>query len=216
VPEEVPARLRSAPGEIAASTHSQPEDRPADGRAHAVRPARPLASNQEKGKAMISDKMAEALNLQMNREFFNARLYLSMSAYFESLNLTGAAHWMQLQAQEETGHAMRLYHHLLERGARVVVSALEAPPADWDSPLAAFEAAYEHECKVSREFDEHLALAEAEKDNATVIFLQWFITEQVEEEASADAIVQKLKMIGDHKGGLFMLDRALGQRGGED
>jgi ferritin len=182
-------------------------------RPHATRRIETPDTERKERHTMISDKMTEALNLQMNREFFNARLYLSMAAYFESLNLTGAAHWMQLQAQEETGHAMRLYGHLSERGARIVVGALEAPPTDWDSPLAAFEAAYEHECKVSREFDEHVALAQAEKDNASLIFLQWFVNEQVEEEASADAIVQKLKMIGDHKGGLFMLDRALGERG---
>jgi ferritin len=161
---------------------------------------------------MIGKKVTDALNLQMNREFFNARLYLSMAAHFESLNMPGAAQWMAAQAQEETGHAMRLYNHLRERGARILLAALEAPPTQWDSPLAAFHAAYEHECKVSRQFDEHLALAQAEKDNATAIFLQWFISEQVEEEASVDGIVHKLKTIGDHKGGLFMLDRMLGER----
>lgn len=102
--------------------------------------------------------------------------------------------------------------HLRERGARILVSALDAPLEEWDSPLAAFEAAYEHECKVSREFDEHLALAQAEKDNATIISLQWFITEQVEEEASVDDIIQKFKMAGEHKGSMFMLDRMLGER----
>lgn len=161
---------------------------------------------------MIGKKVTDALNLQMNREFFNARLYLSMAAYFESLNMPGAANWMSVQAQEETEHAMRLYNHLRERGAHILLAALEAPPTEWDSPLAAFEAAYEHECMVSRQFDEHLALAQAEKDNPTIIFLQWFINEQVEEEASADAIVQKIKMIGDHKGSQFMLDRMLGER----
>ena len=161
---------------------------------------------------MIGCEMAEALNLQMNREFFNARLYLSMAAYFESLKMEGAAHWMQLQAEEETGHAKRLYEHLRERGARILLSALEAPPTEWDSPLAAFEAAYEHECKVTKEFDEHMALARAEKDNATISFLQWFVDEQVEEEQSADDIVQKLKLMEGFKGGLFMLDGELGQR----
>lgn len=165
---------------------------------------------------MISQKMTDALNVQMNREFFNARLYLSMASYFESIDMPGAATWMMTQAHEETEHAMRLYDHLRERGARIVVAALEAPPTQWDSPLAAFEAAYKHECKVSREFDEHMALAQSEKDYATSIFLQWFITEQVEEEASTDEIVQKIKMIGDHKSGLFMLDRALGQRKAEE
>ncbi len=161
---------------------------------------------------MIGKKMAEALNLQMNREFFNARLYLSMAAYLESLNLPGASHWMELQSQEETGHAMRLYRYLRERGARIVLSGVDAPPTEWKSPRDAFEAAYEHECKVTREFDEHMALAEAEKDHASRIFLQWFVNEQVEEEAHADDIVQKFKMIGDSKNGLFMMDRHLGDR----
>jgi len=162
---------------------------------------------------MIGDKVAEALNVQMNREFFNSRLYLSMAAYFESLNMEGAAHWMQLQAQEETGHAMRLYNHLRERGARILVSAIEAPPAEWDGPLAAFEAAYEHERKVTREFDEHVALAQAEKDNATLNFLQWFVDEQVEEEASVDAVIQKMRLAQGAPGATFMIDRMLAQRG---
>lgn len=161
---------------------------------------------------MLGKKMANTLNVQMNREFSNARLYLSMAAYFESLNLSGAAQWMATQAQEETGHAMRIYGYLRERGARILLTALEAPPTEWGGFLPAFEAAYEHECKVSRQFDELLALAQAEKDNATTIFLQYFITEQVEEEASVESIIQKIKMIGDHKGSLFMLDRMLGER----
>ncbi len=165
---------------------------------------------------MIGKKMADALNLQMNREFFNARLYLSMAAYFESINMEGAARWMELQAQEENGHAMRLYNHLRERGARIVVSDLEAPPTEWDSPLAAFEAAYEHECKATREFDEHMALARAEDDNATIGFLQWFVDEQVEEEASVDAVIQKMHMAQDAPGARFMIDRMLGQRGASE
>ncbi len=161
---------------------------------------------------MIGEEVTAALNLQMNREFYNARLYLSMAAYFHSIYLEGAARWMEVQAQEETGHALRLYQHLRERGARILLAAIDAPPTSWDSPLAAFEAAYQHECRVTREFDEHVELAHAEKDNATLNFLQWFVKEQVEEEASVDAVVQKLKMIGDHASGLLMLDRALGER----
>lgn len=164
---------------------------------------------------MIGEKMEEALNLQMNREFFNSRLYLAMGAYFDSLNMDGATQWMEMQAEEEKGHAMRIYDHLKERGARPVVGSLDAPPQEWDSPLAAFEAAYEHECRVSREFDEHMALAEEENDNASKMFLQWFIEEQVEEEASVDAIVQKLKMVQDAPGGLFMIDKQLGERQAE-
>jgi ferritin len=161
---------------------------------------------------MIGEKMEAALNLQMNREFFNSRLYLAMAAYFDSLDLEGATQWMELQSEEERGHAMRIYEHLKERGARPVVSELEAPPKEWDSPLAAFEAAYEHECNVSREFDEHMELAEQEKDNATKMFLQWFIEEQVEEEDSVNSIIQKLKHVEGAPGGMFMMDRMLGER----
>jgi len=161
---------------------------------------------------MIGKKVEDALNLQMNREFYNARLYLSMAAYFRSLNMEGGASWMELQSQEETGHAMKLYNHLDERGARILLTAVEAPPTEWENPLAAFEAAYEHECKVSKEFDEHLELARAEKDNATVNFLQWFVEEQVEEEASVDAVIQKMRMAKNAPGAIFMIDRMLAQR----
>lgn len=167
---------------------------------------------------MLSEKMADALNLQMNREFFNARLYLAMAAYFDDLNMDGATHWMELQAEEENEHAMRIYNHLKERGARIEVSDLDAPPKEWDSPLDAFQAAYDHECRVTREFDEHMELAEQENDNATKIFLQWFVTEQVEEEDSVDEVIQKLKQVKDVPGGMFMIDRMLGERqeGGEE
>lgn len=161
---------------------------------------------------MIGEKMVEALNLQMNREFYNARLYLSMAAYFDSLDMEGATSWMEIQAREETGHAMRIYRHLKERGGRIRLSEIQAPPQEWDSPLDAFQAAYEHECRVSREFDEHMALAESENDNASKVFLQWFVNEQVEEEASVDAVVQKLKKLQDVPGGEYMIDEMLGQR----
>ncbi|MFA6930430.1 MAG: ferritin [Lentisphaeria bacterium] len=162
---------------------------------------------------MISAKMSDLLNLQMNREFFNNRLYLSMATYFYSINLDGFARWMEQQAQEETGHAMRLYKHLQERGARILVAAVPAPPTEWKSPQAAFEDAYAHECKVSEEFNELVAEAQAVKDNATLIFLQWFVTEQVEEEANVDAVIQKLKMAKGSTGALLMLDSKLGARG---
>ena len=164
---------------------------------------------------MIGNEMTDALNSQMNAEFYNSRLYLSMAAYFHSINLEGAAKWMEVQAEEERGHAMRLYEHLKDRGARIVLSAIDAPPTDWDSPLAAFQAAYEHECKVTAAFDGLTALAAKEKDNAAAIMLQWFVNEQVEEEASTDAIVQKLKMAQDAPGGMLMMDRMLGERGGK-
>ena len=162
--------------------------------------------------SMLSEKMQKALNDQINAELYSAYLYLSMSAYFESLNLGGFANWMKVQAQEETVHAMKLYAYTNERGGRVKLGAVEAPPWEWDSPLAVFEAAYQHEQKVTGLINDLVKTAKGENDHATEIFLQWFVTEQVEEEASADAVVQQIKLVGDAPGGLFMLDRELGQR----
>jgi len=135
-----------------------------------------------------------------------------MAAWFESTNLKGFARWMRVQAQEEMSHAMKFFDHVVERGGTVGLAEIAAPPDKWDSPLAAFEDAYKHECKVSSLINNLADLAAGAKDHASGVFLQWFINEQVEEEAAADEIVQKLKMIGEHKGGLFMLDRALGER----
>ncbi|MHC4787773.1 MAG: ferritin [Planctomycetota bacterium] len=166
---------------------------------------------------MLSDRMQEALNEQARAEFYSAYLYLSMSACFESINLPGFAHWMQVQAQEEAGHAMKFYNHVIERRGRVRLMAIDAPPQEWDSPLAAFEAALAHEQKVTGLIDDLVKLANEEGDNAAATFLQWFVTEQVEEEASADDVVQKLKLIGDAAGPLFMLDSVMASRmaGGE-
>ena len=161
---------------------------------------------------MLSERMEKALNKQINAELYSAYLYLAMAAYFESINLGGFGNWMRIQAQEELTHAMKFYDFVYERGGRVVLAAVDAPPKEWDSPLAAFEGAYEHECKVSAMINDLVNIAIEEKDHATNNFLQWFVSEQVEEEASADAVVQKLKLIGDHGNGIFMLDRELGQR----
>lgn len=161
---------------------------------------------------MIEKKMADAINKQINAEMYSSYLYLAMAAWFESVNLQGFAQWMRVQAQEEMGHAMKFFDHVVERGGRVVLAEIAAPPKDWASPLAAFENAYEHECKVSRLIHDLADLAATSKDHASGVFLQWFISEQVEEEAAAETVVQRLRMIGDHKQGLFMLDRALGER----
>ena len=161
---------------------------------------------------MLSERMEQALNEQINAELYSAYLYLSMAAYFESINLSGFGNWMRVQAQEELTHAMKFYDFMYERGGRVVLTAVDAPPSEWDSSLAAFEGAYAHECKVSAMINNLVNIAIEEKDHATNNFLQWFVSEQVEEEASADAVVQKLKLIGDHGNGIFMLDRELGQR----
>jgi ferritin len=161
---------------------------------------------------MIAKKMQEALNKQLNAELYSSYLYLSMSAYFQSVNLGGFANWMRVQGQEELAHALKFYDYVNERGGRVTLHAVEAPPFEWDSPLAAFEAVYRHEQKVTGLINELVDLALEVKDHATNNFLQWFVSEQVEEEASADEVVQKLKLVGDDASGLFMIDRELGQR----
>jgi len=163
---------------------------------------------------MISQKMQDALNGQISAELYSAYLYLSMCAHFESIHLRGFAHWMRVQAQEELGHAMKLFDYVHEQGGKVALTALEAPPGQWDSPLAALEATLEHEKKITGLIHELVDKAAAEKDHATGVMLQWFVTEQVEEESSAGEVVEQLRMIGDSPNGLLMLDRALARRGG--
>ncbi len=161
---------------------------------------------------MISKKMEEALNKQVNAELYSAYMYLSMESYFKSLNLNGFANWMRVQTQEEVAHAIKIYDFVNERGGRVTLQAIEGPPTKWDSPLAVFEAVYAHEQKVTGLINDLVDLAIKEKDHATNTFLQWFVNEQVEEESSADEVVQQLKMMENAPGGMFMLDRELGQR----
>jgi len=161
---------------------------------------------------MIDEKMQEAINKQLNAELYSSYLYLSMSAYFQAVNLGGFANWMRVQAKEELAHAMKFYDYVNERGGRVVLRLVEAPPSDWDSPLAVFEHVYQHEQKVTGLINKLVDLAVKARDHATNNFLQWFVSEQVEEEASADEVVQKLKLVGDDPSGLFMIDRELAQR----
>jgi ferritin len=161
---------------------------------------------------MLNEKIEKALNNQLNAELYSSYLYLSMAAYFQSINLSGFASWMDVQAKEEWAHGMKFYSFINERGGRVVLQAIDAPSSEWDSPLAVFEAVFKHEQKVTGLINELVELALKERDHATNIFLQWFVTEQVEEEDSANDIVQKIKLMGDAKGALFMLDRELGQR----
>ena len=161
---------------------------------------------------MIGKKMEAALNDQINAELYSAYLYLSMAAYFESVNLSGFAAWMRAQIQEEVMHAMKMYDYVNERGGRVILTAIDEPPAEWKSPLAAFQAAYKHEQLVTGRINGLVDLAIKEKDHAANTFLQWFVNEQVEEETSADAVVQQLKMAEGAPGALFMIDRELGQR----
>jgi len=161
---------------------------------------------------MISKKTEDALNEQINAEFYSAYLYLSMEAYFESMNLPGFANWMRAQIQEESMHAMKIYDFVNERGGRVLLKSIEQPPTEWKSPLAAFEAAYKHEQKVTGLINDLVNLAIEEKDHASNTFLQWFVNEQVEEESSVNEVVQKLKMLENAPGGQFLIDRELGQR----
>ena len=161
---------------------------------------------------MLSKQMEESLNKQINAELYSAYLYLSMAACFDSISLDGFSHWMKLQAKEETEHAYKIYGYVYERGGSVILEAINKPPTKWDSPLAVFEDAYKHEQKVSEMINNLVAMAREEKDYATENFLQWFVEEQVEEEANADEVVQKLKMVKDSRNGLFMMDGKLGQR----
>ena len=161
---------------------------------------------------MISQRIQDAFNKQINAETYSAYMYWSMAAHFESVNLPGFANWMKVQAREEMVHAMKFYIHLNERGGRVQLVAIEGPPTEWDSPLAVYEATYEHETKVTALINGLMDLAIEEKDHAAHTFLNWFVDEQVEEESSADAIRQQLKLIGSEAHALLMLDRELGQR----
>lgn len=162
--------------------------------------------------ASISDKVVETLNKQINAEIYSAYLYLSMAAYFESIGLKGFANWMRVQWQEELTHAMRIYDYVVERGGRVRLHAVDEPPSEWKSPLEAFEAAHNHEMKVTAMINELVELALKERDFATYNMLQWFVDEQIEEEASTQEVVNKLKLVGDDGKGIFMLDRELAQR----
>jgi len=161
---------------------------------------------------MISKKMQDALNNQLNAELFSSYLYLAMSAHFENTNMKGFANWMSKQSIEEYEHAMKFYAYINNVGAKVDLKTIEKPKSKWTSPKQAFEEALAHEKKITKMINNLADLALTEKDHATNIFLHWFVTEQVEEVASVEDIVNKFELIGDNKNGLFMLDRELGSR----
>ena len=163
----------------------------------------------------IGKKMQDALNKQINAELYSSYLYLSMASYFETQNLRGMAAWMEAQAGEEQGHAMRIYKFVNDRSGRVTLESIDKPKSDWSSPLEAFEEAYGHEQKVTQMIHDLVDLANQEKDHASFTMLQWFVQEQVEEEDSTSTIVDQLEKIQDSPNGLFMLDHALGQRKGD-
>lgn len=161
---------------------------------------------------MISKRLEEAINKQINAELYSSYLYGSMAAYLDHTSLPGFSNWMRVQVKEELTHALKFYAFLNDRGGRVLLQAIDGPPRDWDSPLAVFEQVYQHEKKVTRLINELMDLATEEKDHMARELLQWFVAEQVEEEASADKIVQDLKRIGDSGHGLLMIDRELATR----
>ncbi len=161
---------------------------------------------------MFNNKIEVAFNKQINEELFSSYLYLSMSAYFASIALEGFSSWMRVQAMEEMIHAQKFYNFIIERGGRVTLDSIAKPQIDWKSPLEAFEDTYKHEQHITSCINKLVDLAIKERDHASNNFLQWFVAEQVEEEASAESILQKLKLIGDKGNGIFMLDKELGQR----
>ncbi len=161
---------------------------------------------------MINKSVEKALNDQVNAEMYSSYMYLSMSAYFESIDLPGFAQWMKAQAQEEMLHTMKMYDYIIERDGLMKFSTIKAPPAEWNGPEDVFKATLAHEQMVTGLINNLVDVALAEKDHATNIFLQWFVSEQVEEESTVSSVLQHLKMVGDHGHGLFMMDRELGSR----
>ncbi|NLE73380.1 MAG: ferritin [Actinobacteria bacterium] len=161
---------------------------------------------------MIDERMRTEINKQINAELYSAYLYLSMATYFEDQGLPGFANWMYCQNQEETFHGMKFLHYLVERGGRVDLLAIDEPPREWASPLAVLEHVYEHEQHVTSLINNLVDIAEEIKDRATFNELQWFVEEQVEEEASAETLVTKLRMIKDTPGPLLMIDNELATR----
>ena len=161
---------------------------------------------------MLNQKMTEALNIQINNELFSAYLYLSMSAHSSNAGLPGFANWFMVQYQEETFHATKLYNYLNAHGNKVELLAIEKPAAGFNSPIDMFEKTLAHEQFITQSINELMDLAIAEKDHATQIFLQWYVTEQIEEEANDRDIIDKLKLVGGESNALLMLDKELATR----
>ena len=161
---------------------------------------------------MISEPMRQALSDQLNHEFGSAYLYLSMSAYCSHAGFNGAAHWFKLQHEEEQIHAQKVYDYLIEQDVRIVLTEIGEPPADFESLLGVFEASQTHEAEMTARLNELSDQALGEKDHATYNLLQWFVNEQIEEEASVGAIIAKLRMVADDGYGLLMIDNELGAR----
>ena len=161
---------------------------------------------------MLSEKMRDALNTQINREIYSAYLYLSMSAYSTSIGLKGFANWFMVQYNEEMSHAMKLYDYVNNQGGQIKLMAIDEPPTAFESVLDMFEKTLTHEKKVTAYINELVDIAIEEHDHATGIFLQWFVTEQIEEEGNDNDIIARLKLIGEDGNGLLMLDKELAAR----
>ncbi|MEA1971823.1 MAG: ferritin [Candidatus Cloacimonadota bacterium] len=161
---------------------------------------------------MISKKLEEAINIQINKELYSEYFYLSMAAWLESKGMSGFANFFQVQVQEERFHAMKMYDYLNERSSKVILETIEKPMTEFDSVIAVFELAYKHEQFITKSINELMDIAISENDHATKSFLNWFIDEQVEEEASMDSILAKLKMLDGNGNGLFMIDKELSAR----
>ena len=161
---------------------------------------------------MISRKMQEKLNEQLRREYHSSYLYLAMASYCRTLGLDGAAHWMRVQSREELEHAMKFFDYVEHQQSQPILAAIEQPPASFESVAQVFEKTVEHEKYVTRSINELYGAAVEEKDYATQAFLQWFVSEQIEEEAEAQRILDRIRMIGDSRGSLLYLDKELGKR----
>lgn len=161
---------------------------------------------------MINEKLEKAFNDQINKELYSEYLYLSMQAYFERLNLKGFVNWMSVQVQEEHAHALGMFDYLNQRGGNVQLEAIDKPETDWESPLAVFEQVLEHEEYVTSRINALMDVAEETKDRAAMSFLNWYLKEQVEEEDNVGNVLAILKLIGDDKKALLMLDKDLATR----
>ncbi len=161
---------------------------------------------------MISEKITQALNEQVNREMYSAYLYMSMSAHCNQVGLKGFANWFMVQYHEEMLHAMKIYEYIQRQGAEITLAAIKAPPAAFASPMDMFTQTLAHEQFITRSINDLMELAILEKDHASQIFLEWYVTEQVEEEENDNDIIAQLKFIKDNPQGLMMLDRELAGR----
>ena len=161
---------------------------------------------------MLNKKMEQSLNEQMNRELYSAYLYMSMSSYCTNKGLKGFANWFMVQYHEEMFHAMKFYEYINLQGGRAVLNAIPQPPSSFESPLDMFNKTLEHEQFITKSINELMELAITEKDHATQIILQWYVTEQVEEESNDNELISQLKIIKDDPQGIMLLDRELAGR----